>query len=190
MPDLPRWTPNYSGAGYVQILEWRPEGAYSIEVDYLIRAPNGGNAPVITVDHSNATLTDLYGIYQNSDGESVWVGAAYDERFINGVMVSGNNVYTTPYEGVIQIRVRRNSAPLAGYTTIGDNIPVRIEGQISSLRLTDLDTPSNSRYYPSTISSETQPTTLTLVDELGDGTTDGTLTNFPAGQEWTEVITV
>ena len=54
-------------------------------------------------------------------------------------------------------------------------------GQISNLRLTDLDTPSNSRYYPSTIISATQPTTTVLVDELGDGTlTNGTLTNFPA----------
>ena len=60
-------------------------------------------------------------------------------------------------------------------------------GQIYNLRLTDLTTPSNSRFYPGLITSATRPTTTTLVDELSGE--NGTLTNFPASMEWTEVET-
>ena len=61
-------------------------------------------------------------------------------------------------------------------------------GQITNLRLTDLDTPANSRFYRSVISSETMPDSLVLVDELGDGSTNGTLTDFPATQRWVPVL--
>ena len=63
-----------------------------------------------------------------------------------------------------------------------------LNGQIHSIRLTDLDNPANSRFYPAIIRSRTMPAIWVLVDELGDGSTNGTLTNFPAAQPWVPVL--
>ncbi len=54
-------------------------------------------------------------------------------------------------------------------------------GQITDYRV-------DGRHYPSVIRSETMPDSLVLVDELGDGTTDGILTDFPAAQPWVPVL--
>ena len=82
---------------------------------------------------------------------------------INGVSAT-NNVTVIPLNTILNIEVEGN---ISGVTSIGSrfNFIDLINGQIHSIRLTDLTNPQNSRFYPSIVRSESMPSDLVLVDE-------------------------
>ena len=172
--NLREWTPNFSGAGFISIPDWRPSGDYRIEVSIYIREHKDFNT---IFDNSN----------EPNDSES-WVGSSgaltWRPRLTNRL-----NISSIPENAIIDIvesrvgneyrleAIGRNfTMPVGLNTDQGDLINgiggintgnTKLNGQIRNLRLTDLDNPSNSRFYPLTLEATTRPTTTTAVDELG-----------------------
>ena len=192
--NLRQWTPDYSDAGYVLIPRWSASADFVISMDFIYSGASG--APFLlggSEGQGNPVGGDFslqVGVNRISFGILNTVIATADLSRASArsleIRRTGNQVTLTA-DG--QTGIGSLSGSLSGPVNIGgrSNGFQLWNGQIYNLRLTDLTTPSNSRFYPGLITSTTRPTTTTLVDELSGE--NGTLTNFPTSMEWTEVET-
>ena len=180
------WTPNYSGAGFVQIPEWRPAGSYRVELDFYADSSRTNNPSLIL--GGSHTL------------ESIYLNISLDSRvqlFVDSIAVISIpgvpsdtllNCTITNIDNNLSLIVGDGSGSATNVPFMNDEGVTRIgnstssnnpfDGQIRNLRLTDIDNPQNSRFYPSIIRSENMPTDLVLVDELGQTTPDNRFLNW------------
>ena len=166
--NLRQWTPNYTGAGFVTIPEWSPAGDHQIDFNLINRANSGF---LLTADNLISRIYIRLGnrlaIGNTLGNFPIASGVNKVSLLAVGldVSVSINNIEV----GTVTHPPNRVTAPI-DFIGREYNAPTsvqRLDGQIYNLRLTDLDTPSNSRFYPGLITSATRPTTTVLVDELG-----------------------
>lgn len=168
--NLRQWTPNYSGVGYVVIPAWQPAGDFEISFQTLRK-------DVFRVDTflsgllqlRDTTVLDTGGGFRFFSYIGVGLGAIAAVRVtadLNNVEASSiDNVLTLDVDGMtnsVTGGIHRNIEVIGGRSTVS-----QLDGQLYNLRLTDLDNPSNSRFYPSLIESVDMPDGLELVDELG-----------------------
>ncbi len=176
------WTLNYSRMGYVAIPEWRPAGRFRVEFTMRVVDPAHLAQHLFdnTAEPGNRTVIFL----QSAQRNIFYQGSSSPTRI---------TVTSFEYENSMVVSLDADATGVSGFTGfnligIRSNLIEAFDGQLHTIRLTDLENPSNSRFYPSIIRSDTMPSELVLVDELGDGATNGTLTNFPAAQPWVPVL--
>ena len=207
VPFVPtkNWRVNYTGQGYVEIPEWKGVAGDVVE----FRCVGDHYDSSIAIDSS---VDRIYVIVRPSGQVET---SANVDLYINGQFHQDLTYYFKI--GVIyDVKLVLKSA--GGLTTIGARYTHSNgwDGSITNLKLTKADG-SDNRFYESIIKSDTKPTTLTLVDSLSNvradsefinastypshyapitknrlqwknGSTDGKLINFPAGEEWTEIL--
>ena len=141
------WVPNYNGVNsYVTI----PSRLYHrIEFDFFVEDIQSEATKLIDGNNPRLDLKFSQNRIVSNEGEVVVNGSG--DTYIVG---QTNHV-------VITSDTKNLSAERLGART--DKL-LNLEGKLYNLRLIDLDDPSNSRYYPSTIRSESMPTTTVLED--------------------------
>ena len=153
------WTPNY-GVGFVRILEWSPAGDSIVSFDYFHRI--------------NDAFTNLTGATDGAGFLPFRIAVSTQGRIVfdtGTLLLNGeeaiSGVSPVP-EGLNEIAITFpvQAAPLNKIGSRSDGSE-QADGQIRNIRLTDLETPSNSRFYRSVIRSEAMPDSAVLVDELG-----------------------
>ena len=148
--------------GYVEIPEWRPVRGV-IEIDlYIMQAP--ASREYVFDGRDALTDNDRFGILTVETDLTQFI--SNDARITQTIFING--VSESPYIlGINNIRIETiNPAGIVRFGSRWNNVGF-FDGQIHSIRLTDLDNPENSRFYPSVIRSESIPDDLVLVDELG-----------------------
>lgn len=175
-----KWTPNYNGVNsYVSIPEWKPTGKFEIECDVYLDSIKAWRMIIGT----DLALSD--GLYWQVDAEgkipntdqSVGIGL----NKLKYSYPSGVSKRTVKYIGASKKRD-------------GSGFQDFFKGQISNVRLTDLDNPSNSRYYPGIVytyedpysPTVSMPSSTVLVDEISGQ--HGTMTNFGTTQPYVPLL--
>ena len=183
---LPEWTPNFNGVNsYLLIPEWIPTGLFEIECDIYLAGTS----------YWQYFTSTKYRNFSISCGAKYAYGGSIQlaTLFIDGVVVEPQ---TDTTKGFHTLKFTGNYVLENGFTVFGarvnnsnDGYMDHLKGQISSLKLTDLENPANSRHYKSVIKSSSMPTTTVLKDELGDGSTDAQMYNFGATAPWVPFLT-
>ena len=175
------WTPNYSAQGHIFIPPWNPQGDFILEASQFRK--NESNGVFLMAEQPTGDNTYYLNIFSLSN---FGAGIGRFEVFSNpGGQLP--QVFSTETYYSIRLQVVNNAATLsvgdetvnftynrprsAIRTVIGGAFPgpgFFLSGQITKLRLTDIQTPTNSRFYGSMVSSESMPTSTILVDELGE----------------------
>ena len=162
-PFLPVWTPNYNNlTSYIDIPPFFPSGAnWQFEADlhaldtitdhyvYEGRDDNGIVAHGYFLIHPNGAT--------DSPSATIYINGVEDARIYTGVTASVRVVHgtLTDARSLRRLGARYNGRQL-------------FNGQMSNIRITDLDNPDNSRQYPSVIESVTMPSTIILRESMGD----------------------
>ena len=166
--QLLQWTPNYSGAGFVQITEWEPDNNFEITVVFY-RDQTAVDSDIWGHRTQNNKL-----IYQQSTNTIRLrpnPGGALLE--LSGILGGLNflRLSKTGTDIVADLNGSETTIPNVSFSEINvfgaSNGVLEWDGQIHTIRLTDLDNPANSRFYRSIIDSVTLPDSLVLRDELG-----------------------
>lgn len=199
------WTPNYDNRSYIEIPPWKvgsvDEGLYrdfSISGEFICNNPYDQEGAILDLPRSGETFAYVL-LRKNRNSNNLrfyYNGSGIGTNIENGCRYTFK--MSRESSGLTQLFLNdqlvdeRNQNPHRDNDTEGTFWFGRygnsyLSGQLHNVKLTDNSNPENSRYYPSIIRSPTQPDTLTLKDEWGDGSTDGELIGFPAGNEWEEV---
>ena len=193
------WTPSYQRAGYVPINPWLPMGEYSIEAEFYLNESFSSSAFLF----ANRSADGAYffpSLYVTGSVQSVYFFGGQQQRSIYAEKGSWNNVKSIFNGSDYQITLNsvttegtRSIENFKGLSTIGaalssgsNTFAWLFDGHIKNFKLIDNTNPENNRFYPSLIRSNSNPDTLILKDEWGDGSTDGGLVNFTEGDEWEE----
>ena len=111
-------------------------------------------------------------------------GVSWTPNFTGNATITIPETQQAPTGQAVQ-RTPSQSVPLSSATDVTPPITAigngSFEGQIQRWN-------NGERNYQLIRRSRTMPTSLVLVDELGDGSTNGTLTNFPPAQRWVPVL--
>ena len=184
-PTRHDWTVNYNAQAYVQVPEWESSNG-QVEFELFLGSTNEQNfiAPSGSDAFANPVVLTL------RSGE---FGCSSNRRitsFIdNTQLIRGANGGVFSQVGVlyrVRIEISENASVLfLAASSSRTNFSI---GQISNLRLTDLDNPANSRHYPSVINAADMPDSAVLVDVLGDGSTDGVITNPDPNQPYAPLL--
>ncbi|WP_163370930.1 hypothetical protein [Endozoicomonas acroporae] len=164
----PGFTPNYNGVNsYVEIPEWKPEGDFEIECDVYVTSI--GTYKSVIGDSADFSLI---GTRESFD---YWY---FDNQKTTMPLTNGFQHLRFASKDYSQVpSYRRNAKILGAYFSRAGSIAANFKGQISNLRLIDLDNPSNSRYYPGVIYSYVDknatdvpmPQSAVLMEEWGKG---------------------
>ena len=111
-------------------------------------------------------------------------GVSWTPNFTGNATITIPETQQAPTGQAVQ-RSPAQSVPLSSATDVTPPITAigngSFEGQIQRWN-------NGERNYQLILRSRTMPTSLVIVDELRDGSTNGTLTNFPAAQPWVPVL--
>ncbi|WP_448216275.1 hypothetical protein [Endozoicomonas sp. 2B-B] len=146
------WTPNFNGINsYVEIPEWKPEGAFEIEIGIKGQSVNRNTTLINDIGNSIAVYWDA------RDGD------------VSVKRLPSPSPLFLPIGEKGTIRVTGESwSNYSGFVVIGkteNNESGFFKGQISNIKLTDHSNLSNSRFYECIICSEKMPTTTLLEDK-------------------------
>lgn len=174
-PDPPdqQWTLNHNGVNScIEVPPWQPAGAYEIEFD-MYSLPFQSWNYLYDTKNPNRNFVVIDGASNTFRFSSAWCSV-----FIDDVQVQDRKFNPSGFHHVKIVGVK---AGVGGMVRLGArssdlSTPQSFKGQLSNIKLTDLDNPANSRVYPCIIRSETEPDSTVVVDELGGQ--HGTAINF------------
>ena len=149
------WTVNYDDAPYVQIPEWAVING-RVSFDVLASSLLNSNNYIFDGRTTDSTGNDRGFINYEINGDIQFHSLSNINIPINidtGVFYNFEADYRNAFITIIGTRF-----------SIADQ---HWQGQISNLRLTDLDNPANSRHYPGIINAASMPESTVLVDVLG-----------------------
>ncbi|UYM14263.1 hypothetical protein [Endozoicomonas euniceicola] len=168
------WTPNYNGVNsYVEIPEWKPVGDYRVVMVVSISIHKNHH----TVFDSRIDENDSE-FWSDSSGVITWRPSktpdirlrskrVAESTSLNVCVERVGDTYTLTVDGESTSHTEQNISPNAnridGFGGFNPN-NAHMLGQIHSIRLTDLENSSNSRYYESIIRSDEAPKTAILED--------------------------
>ena len=180
-PRRHRWAVNYDDGPYVQIPPWNPRGSFTISFD--INSP----ASVLATSH-------VFGRFSGTEASfNIGITSGGKWRLTNQTTTISTPDYISGFTSALitveggNLVFRQGDTEFFNVTalpdgsyfvdTIGanrnagatDDYREEWTGQISNFRLTDLQDPTNSRYYPGVINSAVMPDSGVLVDVLDSG---------------------
>ena len=191
VPFVPtkQWRVNYTGQGYVEIPEMDGLDNYTYSADIIFDR----DGETLTGQHENGkriyfgrsgvgTAQFGFGSIYKATPLKIDKGIQYNFKLsIAGTACKFLVDDVIVDSAISSYSIDRLFAFRIGGVSLGSIYA--LDGSITNIRLTNQDG-SDNRFYESIIKSATQPDTLELVDSISGK--NGTLINFPQGQEWTD----
>ncbi|WP_422134941.1 hypothetical protein [Endozoicomonas sp. ALD040] len=193
------WSPNYNGVNsYIDIPQW---SAINYAVEFTLYRPTPDTVGYILCEDDSSdrriSLWDNGGTVKLLIGKSTYIDVDSSKLCTKFRIQSDGKVYQ---DDVLKASTVVPSSFItdrigAKGDRVSSSIPP-IKGQIYNLKLIDNIDPDNSRSYPGVIHSYVDPSatdvpmpdSTVLIDELGDGDTNGTMYNFGAAQPYVPLL--
>lgn len=162
-----KWGLNFTRSGYVLTTEWIAESGSYVEFEFTLADSttgfqhfiggilDGSQSPYIRIQSTNLKMfTNGFSTTVEVDGVPTLIGS-------NGMSFLRGKSY--------HIKANRTtSLPIQLIGARGNGGVEQLQGSMSNVRFVDVDNPNNSRYYEGIIVDNTQPSDLSLNDELYD----------------------
>lgn len=187
------WVPDFNNS-YISIPVLNPAGDVTIEVTVQLEQQTGNQ--IILEDSTEATGTRLFITTNGAVGFSPNEASTAD--------TTGNSVFT--FDEIQRIRLvyddsedeaevfinNTSQGTLTGFTGSFDQLDTigtrkdteQPRGAIYNVRITDVSSTNNSRFYPMIVTSEIRPDDETVDTDPVEDAHQGTLVNFPNALEW------
>lgn len=187
------WAPEFNNS-HIEISMWDPAGSVTLEME--VQLDLAGNTQSVSLLSDSTEMNGAF-VQIRPDGdiavrlqpsgtvfESSSTPIQNNTRHLIRIEIVANTSLTFRVDGIQQFTTSSGITTLDAFDTIGTRETSQLSGQIFNLRLTDEATAANTRFYPMLIVQDTQPTVLTVDTSPVSPAAQGTLVDFPVGQEW------
>ncbi|WP_257285992.1 hypothetical protein, partial [Endozoicomonas sp. SESOKO1] len=180
-PSGVQWTLNHNGVNsFIEIPEWQPAGAYEVECDMY-------SLPFESWKYIYDTHSPRNYVVIDGGSNTLRFDARWVQVFVDGVQIQDKRF--TP-NGPHHVKVLGIKAGIGRTNRLGGRSSHQtvqsFKGQLTNIKLTDLDNPGNSRFYPMIIRSETMPGATEIEDVLGGH--HGQAINFGTESLWVPLL--